>query len=140
MVIEHAHYTKVIFRGATMNLGQWDKGVIKAILITSLIVPAYALVELGIPDSLDALAGLGMFFLLFYSVYLLFSVIGWVFVGFPSHWVICKFGSGRLVWYLFAVGLFSMVIYFTFKEVAVVYGMAALAQALLFKHYAYYSK
>ena len=121
-----------------MNLGNWDGAIIKAVLLASLIVPSYVVIELGIPSTVDELAGLGMFFLLFYSVYLLFSIVGWICVGFPSHWLICRFGGGRLVWYLIAVAAFSVAIYFVFQvEAAIVYGVAALIQAVLFKHYAY---
>ncbi|AHI33498.1 hypothetical protein SAMN04487868_1425 [Marinobacter salarius] len=121
-----------------MNLGNWDGGVLKAVLVASLIVPIYAVVEMGIPNSVDGLAGLGMFFLLFYSVYLLISIAGWVLVGFPAHWLICRFGGGRLVWYVIAVTMFTLAIYALAQfEAAIVFGLAALFQALLFKYYAY---
>tara|TARA_B100002003_G_scaffold225166_1_gene231014 strand:- start:458 stop:721 length:264 start_codon:yes stop_codon:yes gene_type:complete len=87
-----------MFFEGPMNLGSWDRGVLKAVLVASLIVPIYVIVEVGIPNSGDWLAGLGIFFLLFYSVYLLFSIAGWALVGFQAHWLICRYGGGRLVW------------------------------------------
>ena len=98
-----------------MRLGNWDNGLIKSVLLTSFIAPIYMVVEIGIPDSLDEFFGLSMFSLFFFSVYIVLSIIGWTFLGFPAHWIICKYGHGRLVWYLLVVGLFSLVIYFTLR-------------------------
>ncbi|CUB06951.1 hypothetical protein Ga0061065_1279 [Marinomonas fungiae] len=91
-----------------MNLGSWDRGVLKAVLVASLIVPIYVVVEVGIPNSGDWLAGLGMFFLLFYSVYLHFFDCRVGSCRFPAHWLICRYGGGRLVWYVIAITMFTL--------------------------------
>ena len=122
-----------------MNLGKWHSAIIKSISLTAFFVLVYATYEIGLPVSLDALAGFGMFALLFIGVYLLFSVFGWLLVGFPAHWLICKYSSGSYFFYIVAALLFTVAVYFFagVSEAAFIYGFFALIQALLFKYYAY---
>lgn len=121
-----------------MHLGNWESGVVKAIFMTSLVAPICLVAGMGMPHSVSEIAGLGMILLLFYSTYLFMSVIGWACVGFPSHWFICKFKGGRLVWYVLAVVLFAAAMSLLFQYVmGLIYGTVALIQVLLFKYYAY---
>lgn len=121
-----------------MSLGNWVKAIIKAIFITSLIAPVFFLVWTGIPSSLDELSVLAVILLIFYINYLLMSAVGWACVGFPTHWLICKYSNGRLVWYVLAVALITLAMSLIFQHpVAFIYGAAALIQVLLFKYYVY---
>ena len=122
-----------------MNLGKWDSAVFKSVGIPAILVLLYAVYETGFPLDFDDLAGFGMFAALFIGVYLLFSLGGWLFIGFPSHWLICKYGNGSYFWYLATALLFTGLLYLFsgVTEVAAIYGFFALIQAVLFKYYAY---
>lgn len=122
-----------------MNLGEWNSAIIKSISLTAFFVLVYAIYKIGLPLSLDALLGFGMFALLFVGVYLLFSVFGWFLVGFPAHWLICKYSNGSYFFYIVAALLFTVAVYFFtgVYEISFLYGFFALIQALLFKYYAY---
>ena len=122
-----------------MNLGRWDSAVFKSVSIPAILVLLYAIYETGFPLDLDAIAGLGTFAMLFIGMYLIISLVGWLIIGFPVHWLICKYSSGSYFMYVAAAVLFSGLLFVVFGgvEVAAIYGFFALVQAVLFKYYAY---
>jgi len=129
-----------------MNLGRWDSAVFKSVSIPAILVLLYVVYETGFPLDLDAIAGLGTFAMLFIGVYLTISLVGWLIIGFPVHWLICKYSSGSYFMYVAAAILFSGLLFLVFGfwflvfgvvEVAAIYGFFALVQAVLFKYYAY---
>ena len=122
-----------------MNLGRWDSAVFKSVSIPAVLVLLYAIYETGFPLDLDAVAGLGTFAMLFIGIYLIISLVGWLTIGFPVHWLICKYSSGSYFMYVVAAVLFSGLLFVVFGavEVAAIYGFFALVQAVLFKYYAY---
>ena len=79
-----------------MNLGRWDSAVFKSVSIPAILVLLYAVYETDLPLDVDGLSGFGMLIALFIGVYLLFSLGGWLFIGFPSHWLICKRSEERV--------------------------------------------
>lgn len=122
-----------------MNLGEWDSAVFKSVSIPAILVLLYAVYETGLPLDLDSIAGLGTFAMLFIGVYLAISLVGWLIIGFPVHWLICKYSSGSYFMYVAAAILFSGLLFLVFGvvEVAAIYRFFALVQAVLFKYYAY---
>ncbi|RUO34856.1 hypothetical protein [Aliidiomarina soli] len=121
-----------------MDLGNWDSAVVKAVFITSLIAPVYFFFAAGSPSTFDQFTGYLMVVFFFYCVYLMQSVMGWAFVGFPVHWLITKYGNGRPYWYVVAVALLTVLMMIVLAHpVALIYGAAALIQAVLFRYYAY---
>lgn len=122
-----------------MNLGRWDSAVFKSVSIPAILVLLYVVYETGFPLDLDAIAGLGTFAMLFIGVYLVISLLGWLIIGFPVHWLICKYSSGSYFMYVAAAVLFSGLLFAVFGvvELAAIYGFFALVQAVLFKYYAY---
>jgi hypothetical protein len=122
-----------------VNLGHWDKAIIKSIFYTAFLVLLYAAYEIGIPSNLDSIAGFGMLSLIFLGAYLLISIVGWLFIGFPVHWLICKYSNGNYLFYIFVALTFTLALYYWFSvlEIAIVYGSFALVQALIFRYYAY---
>lgn len=122
-----------------MNLGRWDSAVFKAVSIPAILVLLYVVYETGFSLDLDAIAGLGTFAMLFIGVYLVISLLGWLIIGFPVHWLICKYSSGSYFMYVTAAVLFSGLLFAVFGvvELAAIYGFFALVQAVLFKYYAY---
>ena len=107
-----------------MTLGKWDSAIIKSIYLTAFLVLVYAAFEIGIPERLSDLAGFGIFTLLFVCVYLVFSIAGWLIVGFPAHWLICKYSSGSYFLYVGVVLLFTLAVYLLTEvsEAAFIYG------------------
>ncbi|WP_214000471.1 hypothetical protein [Arsukibacterium sp.] len=81
-----------------MNLGEWDSAVFKSVSIPAILVLLYAVYETGLPLDLDSIAGLGTFAMLFIGVYLAISLVGWLIIGFPVHWLICVGQQWRLVY------------------------------------------
>ena len=122
-----------------MKLGRWDSAVFRSVCLPAILVMLYAVYEMGFPSDLDSLAGLGMSAMWFVGVYLSLSLVGWLLIGFPVHWLICKFSSGSYFLYVAAAVLFSGLLFLIFGviEVAAIYGFFALVQAVLFKYYAY---
>jgi hypothetical protein len=120
-----------------MNMGKWDMAIFKSVFWPAFLILVYAVYEIGIPEDLDSLAGLGMFSLLFLGVYLVFSIIGWLLFGLPIHWLICRYGSGSYFLYIGAAILFTLGVYCLagVAEAAFIYGFVALIQALIFKYY-----
>lgn len=132
---------KEIWAEGAMELGNWDKAIIKTILLVSLIAPIYFLFAMGVPRSLGYISNFAVILLMFYFNYLLMSVVGWAVVGLPVHWLISKYGGGKLIWYLLAVVLLTGLMVVTIKHpIALIYGAAALIQVLLFKYYVYKPK
>jgi len=108
------------------------KAAIYAVLLVSLIFPAFSVFkgEFGGDSWLDILG----FWLFYYSVYLCLSLLGWLFVGWPCHLLIQRYGAGRLVWYLLAVVAFAIAVaLLIYPIIGVVLGGAALLQMLLFR-------
>jgi hypothetical protein len=122
-----------------VNLGRWDTAIIKSIFYTAFLVLLYAAYEIGIPNNLDDITGFGMFSLIFLGAYLLISIVGWIFIGFPVHWLICKYSNGNYLFYIVVVLTFTLALYYWFSvlEIAIIYGSFALVQALVFRYYAY---
>lgn len=70
---------------------------------------------------------------------MLFSLVGWLLIGFPVHWLICKYSSGSYFLYIAAAILLIGLLYSVFGvgDGAVILVFFALVQAVLFKYYAY---
>ena len=77
------------------------------------------------------LGGLFIFF-----PYLIVSMIGWVTLGFPVHWLICKYAKPELWLYLTGVAAGSGLIYLAFGHyLAVPFAVVAGLQASIFWFY-----
>jgi len=123
-----------------MNLKHTLIAVIKAVLLISVIIPAYSLAELGFPGSVPELKSWLLFFSLSYGVYLVLSFAGWVCIGWPVHWIILQYGNGHWMGYLGASIAFTLVVYISSNlEGAVLLGFSANLQGLLFRYIVYNS-
>lgn len=121
-----------------MNLGHWDTAIVRSVFLVSVILPVYALFDMGMLGIWQEFRAVIMLGLLYYCIYLLLSALGWLLIGFPAHWLICRFGGGKLAWYVLIAVVFAAVMYVYFEFAgAATFGLAALLQALLFRYYAY---
>ena len=109
---------------------------IKSIAWVSLFLVAYTLFEVRFDIDFGAdYLGIILLFLIFY---LLFSVVGWLAIGFPVHLAISKWGNKNYYLYpLSAIVLLVILFIFTNVEAAFVYGLAAVFQASIFGYYVY---
>ncbi len=118
-----------------MNLGDWDSAVVKSILFVGLIIAFLALFTGRFPNSLNDVFGLFVFFFLYIGVYILISIIGWLFIGFPIHWLACKYTNGSFFYYLALPVVF--LIFALLYDGPVLFSLAPVLQAFLFRFYVY---
>lgn len=120
-----------------LNLGNWDGALFKSLFTSSLLIPIAYLADLSLLNSLELseLAGLLVSFLLYIGVFILISLIGWLFIGFPIHWLVCKFSRANYFYYGFVPASFMCVSYFT--DGSLLFGSIALTQALLFRYFVF---
>ncbi|GAB3003112.1 hypothetical protein [Psychrosphaera aestuarii] len=114
-----------------------SSAVLRSILAPAVLIFFYSLYEMGIPRNLDSLLGFLMFSVLFFGMYFCFSMLGWVLFGFPAHWFITRFSNGGCIFYIVAAAIFTLMLAFFLGviQAALIYGVFALCQALLFKYY-----
>ena len=120
-----------------LNLGNWDSALFKSLFTSSLLIPIVYLTESFQLNSfeLSELFGLFVSFLLYIGVFLLFSLVGWLLIGFPIHLLVCKFNSTNYFYYALVPALFLCVSYFTNGPLLL--GLVALTQALLFRYFVF---
>jgi len=73
-------------------------------------------------------------------IYLGYSLVMWVIYGLPMHWVIQKYGSGALIYYILAAIIW--IVFQIYDQMSlnnivetIFIGMPAIIQAIIFKHY-----
>ncbi|RVT44999.1 hypothetical protein EMM73_14865 [Rheinheimera sediminis] len=120
-----------------MNLGKWDSALFKSLFISSLIIPVIYLFGANEIQA-SYLFGFLVTFLLYFGVFLLISLLGWLLIGFPTHWFICRFTSKAYFYYALIPGLFLGISYFSKGPWFL--GGIALAQALLFRYFVFKMK
>ncbi|BFN13952.1 hypothetical protein MspRI1_19630 [Marinobacter sp. RI1] len=119
-----------------MELGCWDKAMLKSIGWVGAAFFVYGALTLDAFSSLNSAYGFLAFAGIFSAVYILLSVLGWLAVGLPSHWVICKYTSGGYRYYVVvAILFFAGVLIFSNLQAAAFWGLVALVQALVFRFY-----
>lgn len=94
-----------------MNLGEWDSALFKSLFISSLLIPVIYLFGTNETEVSD-IFGFFVSFLLYFGVFLLISLLGWLLIGLPTHWLICRFTSKAYFYYGLLPGLFLGVSYF----------------------------
>ena len=121
-------------------MGNWDGAIIRCIGWVLLFVVVYSFYKLGIPLFTYPLQDFMAIFGLFVSVYLALSVIGWLTIGIPFHWAVCKWAKPKYVYYLLSGALVVVTIaLFGGLEAGLVFGLAATFQALIFRFYVFKS-
>jgi hypothetical protein len=117
-----------------LNLGSWDSAIIRSLFISSIFLPLVVIFNSGELQFSDIL-GLFVSFLLYIGVFLLVSILGWLLIGFPTHWVICKFTNKSYLFYaLFPSVFICASFYFNGQWIL---GVIALIQALLFRRFVF---
>lgn len=116
-----------------LNLGNWDSALFKSLVTSSLLIPIAFLTDSYEPSDfeLSDFFGLLVSFLLYFGVFLLISLIGWLLIGFPIHYLVCKFKSTNYFYYAFIPSSFLCISYFTKGPWLLAF--IALIQALLFR-------
>ena len=119
-------------------MGNWDGAIIRSIGWVLLFVIAYSFYEIGIPIFTYPAQDFIAIFGLFAAVYLAISVIGWLLVGIPIHWAICKWSKPRFQYYLLSgISIILVLAMLGDLEVAIVFGLAATIQSIIFRFYVF---
>jgi len=120
-----------------LNIGNWDSALLKSLFISSFLIPIAYLGDSFQLNSfeLTELAGLLVSFLFYIGVFLLVSMVGWLLIGFPIHWLVCKFKHTGYFYYASVPACFLCVSYFT--NGPWLFGLIALTQALLFRYFVF---
>lgn len=129
--------TLLCFHGGVVNLGSWDSAIIKSLSWVALGIIVITLVMGSLPTTASDIAGLFLSSLLFLGIYLVVSLIGWICVGFPVHWVICQYANASFKVYVAVSILVSLILYFIQSQDSVLFALAALSQAMIFRFYVY---
>lgn len=122
-------------------MGNWDGAIFRSIGWVLLLGVGYSLYEIGIPVFMYPIQDFLTLFGWVASVYLALSVAGWLTIGLPFHWAICKWSKPKYLYYLLPGALIVLAIAtFGGLETGIVFGVAATLQALIFRLYVFKSK
>jgi hypothetical protein len=103
------------FQMRNWNLGNWDSALFKSLFTSSLLIPfAYLAYSFQLNNlNLSELAGLLVSFLLYIGVFILISLIGWIFIGFPIPCLLCRLRRTNYFYYGFLPTSYICKSYFT---------------------------
>ncbi|GAB2881016.1 hypothetical protein ACCI51_18645 [Microbulbifer echini] len=122
-------------------MGNWDGAIIRSVGWVLLFVVAYSFYEIGIPILTYPPQDFIAIFGLFATVYLAISVVGWLVIGLPFHWAVCNWSQPKFIYYLLAGVSVSLVVSVVGSiEAGIIFGLAATAQAIVFRYYVFKSK
>ncbi len=123
-----------------MRTGRWAQAMTKSILWVAAYVLAYTLYELHVPSGKINPVSTIQVALLFIAVYILLSLVGWLVIGLPVHFLLCAFGCKYFYLYpLFALAAALGLLGFMDGEGAALLGVAAILQATIFRYYVFSS-
>jgi hypothetical protein len=121
-----------------MGLGRWAEAIISAVFWVSLPGALYLCVNGGLPNTAEKLAQLGGLLLVYYAIYGFLSLVGWMVIGMPVHWLICKYAQGKAAWYWLAIVVFTAVAcVIAGVALGAVMGGVALVEWWVFRYVAY---
>ncbi len=119
------------------NFENWLDSAIKSIVWGFIPLAGYLVYEIGIPKNF-AVSGWPLFITLTIIVYLMGSLIGWLFLGFPLNWLINKYLSPKIYFYLMPLVILTLLLgFFVSSELAVFLGIFSIIQAAIFWYYAF---
>jgi hypothetical protein len=116
-----------------VNLGSWDTAVIKSLLSVALGVVLFTIFSNSVPTTANDFYGVIVSILLFLGVYFVISIIGWLLIGFPIHWLITKYTKGSYIFYILLPLVF--VILDLLLSGALLFSLVAFFQALTFRYW-----
>jgi inner membrane protein involved in colicin E2 resistance len=124
-----------------MPLGRWESAIVKSILIVGAVSACVIAFNYGLSLTLSGLHELISFLGLFALVYLVVSAAGWLLIGLPVHWVICKYTKGSYFTYIAAALSIDSIIWLLLGfEAAIFFGIAILFQVVVFRYYVSHNK
>jgi hypothetical protein len=116
-----------------VNLGNWDVAVIKSLFSVALGVLLFSLFSSSVPTTANEFYGLVVSILMFLGVYFVISIIGWVLIGFPTHWLITKYTKGSYIFYILLPLVFVMLD--LLLSGSLLFSLVAFFQALTFRYW-----
>ncbi|MCO7190110.1 MULTISPECIES: hypothetical protein [unclassified Pseudoalteromonas] len=113
--------------------GNWASAALKSVFYTGLLL-LLGMATLMVDDLLSPMKMVGLLtsFALLSAFYLAFSLVGWLVIGLPVHWLCSRYTQGHLLYYATLPGA-VLLLTLIYKGSWLLPG-CALAQACLF-HY-----
>ena len=115
-----------------MHLGNWDTAIIKSLFSVALGVVFFTIFSNSLPTTANDFYGLVISILMFFGVYLLISIIGWLLIGLPIHWLITKYTKGSYILYILLP--LAFVILGLLLNGSLLFSLVAFFQALTFRY------
>ncbi|QPB84941.1 hypothetical protein CWC22_018905 [Pseudoalteromonas rubra] len=124
-------YTK---QGACVLKGNWDRAAVKSVFYTGLLL-LLGIAALMFGDFPGPIETVRLFttIALLSAFYLAFSVIGWLTIGLPVHWLCGRYTNGHLVFYA-TLPAILLILSLTYNGPWLL-PSCALLQACLFRYY-----
>lgn len=124
---------------ADHQLGRWVSASLVSIAGVCLYIVALTYYEIGIPISAENMKSYATVFGIFLAGYIVFSLLGWLLIGLPVHWLLCKLKHPYFFIYpAISIIIFSMSTVLLTLESAAIFGIAATLQATLFRLFVFH--
>jgi inner membrane protein involved in colicin E2 resistance len=119
-----------------MSHGRWDTAIIKSILSVGAVTACVIAFHFGFSLTIVGLHGLLSFLGLFSLAYLFVSVMGWLLIGLPIHWMICNYTKGSYLTYIAtALVVCAFMTMLLGIDSMVFFGSVILLQVVIFRYY-----
>jgi hypothetical protein len=122
-------------------MGSWGSAIVRSVVYVSLFFSVFLIYNLGFPKgnlNVDHILVYLLMLSTFVSIFFIFSIVGWVVVGLPIHWLLCKYGKKNFVYYPVAAFIcMTLVISSAGLDAVVIMGFAAILQAIIFRYYVF---
>ncbi|TMP34805.1 hypothetical protein [Pseudoalteromonas rubra] len=114
--------------------GNWDSAAVKSVFYTGLLL-LLGMASLMLDDLFSPMELVRLFtsMTLLSAFYLAFSLIGWLVIGLPVHWLCSRYTQGHLVYYA-TLPAASLLLTLVYNGPWLLPG-CALVQACLFHYY-----
>jgi len=119
-----------------VNLGDWDTAIIKSISFVALGVAVCTMLSGSLPTTVNDFYGVIVSFLMFFGIYLVISIIGWLLIGFPIHWLISKYTKNGPYLFYILLPLCFVLLDLLFNG-SLLFSLVAFFQALTFRYWVY---
>tara|TARA_R110001599_G_C11966686_1_gene633465 strand:+ start:57 stop:431 length:375 start_codon:yes stop_codon:yes gene_type:complete len=121
-----------------MNSGDWQKALLKSILIGYIVVMLWIFISQFIDGYFYRGNEADFIFLTTSVVYFGTSFIGWAVIGIPFHFLLCKWFCPLYRYYLYICTLLSLLIWSFFSiNITLLFSIAIFIQVGLFRFYAF---
>lgn len=121
-----------------MKYGSWITAILFSILAAYTILVLCILVAILVSEGLAGITMLAPLFVIFTMVYLGLSIAGWLFIGIPTHLILCTWFEPKYLYYLgVCIILFFILLGVYGLGAAAFFSFTILLQAMIFRYLAF---